>query len=52
MFCNLYPCLCPSGRGSLFGRLEAVEEEEEGSLHPHYPGSSQTWQDGRAVAPP
>lgn len=52
MFCNLYPCLCPLGRGSLFGRLEAVEEEEEGSPRPHCPGSSQTWRDGRAVAQP
>lgn len=52
MFCNLYPCLCPLGRGSLSGRLKAVGEEEEGSPRPHCPGSSQTWRDGRAVAPP
>lgn len=38
----MYPCLCPLGRDNLFGRLEAEGEEEEGSLRPHYPGSSQT----------
>lgn len=40
MFCNLYFCFCFLGRGSFFGCLEVVEEEEEGFLCFYCLGSS------------